>query len=299
VRTINALAEVAAVTSRIHSDLVDSPPAFTDSLQRFLAGNIDLIDELLAGGIIHRSTVFGTEIYFIPGKKRFSAEFYKNSILHFLWLPSVATILELRDGIVTPEAIEQFRPIVGQEFILPPPAVLVRDFTRVLDQLVVAGLMVEVPGGYRTVPGRGELCSPATLLAQIESHLWLLLHLQAFAADPPTPPVEGRYTVSGTVLTKRLMDEFRASNYLGRMTRTEAASQTNIQAVIDTLTSRKLLFSQGEGSKREYSFPAPSKEELKFLLALQELLVRHLAEQALGSSQADGAGDLSAQVQRG
>ncbi|MCB0311495.1 MAG: 1-acyl-sn-glycerol-3-phosphate acyltransferase, partial [Bdellovibrionales bacterium] len=89
--SIRNLAQIATV---VGSQKLKAPD-FTPSLDSFLQGREFLLDNLGRSGTIVLKRFLNEDVFYIPGRKRFTADFYKNSSIHLFFAPALMALLEL------------------------------------------------------------------------------------------------------------------------------------------------------------------------------------------------------------
>lgn len=238
---------------------------FSPSLQRFLEGDEAILDRFFSHGVMQRRPFMGGEVWLVPGKQRFTADFYRNSCLHYFFASSLLALAELCDGRATVAGAMQFYPIFHHDMLLEDEtkySQLLRDALLRLEQEEIidsAGRFRERSCGFFT---------PELLFNWLESYLWVLMHLQVQMGNTQSLPL--------SQFLQQLGDEFRAAVYLGAMTRTEAAAQSTLQSVIDSLVADRCVQLEGTGSSAEVRVVAFPTGRLELLRVVHQRLRQHL-----------------------
>lgn len=229
---VHAMARLARI---LHGDTLD----FSPSLQNFLQGNTGMLNHFIEHGVIVQKRCLHADVLVIPGKQRFTADFYRNSCLHFFIEASLLALSELMDGAVSTQGALRFYDIFKHDMLLGDGENFERALKRTLTALSSAGCIGA--HGRFTSHALG-MFTPALLLNWIESYLWVLLHLKAQGASSSASPIRQ------SILLERLSEEFRTAVYLGLMTRTEAAAHSTLQSVLDSLQLDRCLQIEGSGA---------------------------------------------------
>jgi len=114
IQTIKNLAKLIEYIRPLNPNLGENSPA----LKRFLANSTHDLNELIADDSIRIHHTNEEEIYFVPGNRRYTADFYKNSTLHIFYTISLMSILELQTKSITVENIEEIYSLLGQRNII-------------------------------------------------------------------------------------------------------------------------------------------------------------------------------------
>ncbi len=179
--------------------------------------------------LIKHKSYIDQEFYFIPGKFRFTADFYRNSILH-LFLPStLLAISELAYESTADESVEKVFEIFRHSFFFSDWQSLQSAVERTRSGLRERGLLND-NSFIRRVPG---LFTPELLLAAIQSLLWTLEHIEQL--------ITRSHPITENELLKIMQTNAETGKYAGALTATEAASRTHLENSLTTLKKLKYL----------------------------------------------------------
>jgi 1-acyl-sn-glycerol-3-phosphate acyltransferase len=266
VRNLARLIEVA----RTIDPEVGAP---TPSLQNFLAGRDHIIDNITRGGIVSSGDFLGDIGLFIEGKRRFTADFYRNSTTHLFWPASLLAVSELVRGHIDTNFALQLFDIFATDYLLGAR----EDFAKTLDQhievLSTYGILAQSDGTRSFTDRSLGVFNPAVLLAPIQTMLWIydnLLTTPGMTATPgPAKVGVGAIPLKiipyGPFLAK-LHDDFEHAVYLNVAVRTEAASRTNIESALEALHQRGIInLVESGGHRREIALLRENATEVMLL----------------------------------
>lgn len=250
----------------------------TPALEQYLAGGDHLLQDLVRGGVLSSGECLGEEVFFIPGERRFTADFYKNSAVHLFLIPSMLAMHELVAGPVRAEGLRPYHEIFALDLMLPSFEDFTREVSEVAERLRSAGVLAgDGVQGWTFASRAVGTFIPALLLPTVESYLWVLLNLKSVISPSgacseasrkilihpkAVEESESQKGLGATVtalnvtlrfgaLVERLRGDFRISGYLSQFTRTEAAAMAALSSVLESLQQRKFLTLSGSGSKRD------------------------------------------------
>lgn len=230
---------------------------FTPALASFLAGRDYLLNDLARGSMVSVSSFLETQAFAIPGKRRFSADFYRNSTIH-LFLPlGLYSLLEMLDRDLSVNAALEFYPLFAHDLLLPPPhsyeSVLSSSLSSLMECGAVAAVDTEHGASTRFISRDNPLYMPGLLIGFLESLLWVHHNLQGSSAKIDEIEARTKASKSRTFAYGEFLDhlqrEFRIASYLGLVSRTEAASRSSLQAAIDALVARQIIVLPDGASK--------------------------------------------------
>lgn len=227
IKRIRSLAMAAERLKRFNPQL----GTFTPSLQHFLSGKDSLIEELPRAGIVSCQACLNQSVYFIPGVRRFTAEFYKNSTLHVYYELSFLSLLSLLAAPADGDVASKLYEIFNYELLLPPAKAFLADIAKLGRELIIEGSLNSLaPVSFTSK--QSSLYVPGMLLSHLQSLLWV--HLNLAMAE-----VGSQLGYPETV--KCLQDSAKAAFYLSVVTRTEASSQAAILSALEGMANRGLI----------------------------------------------------------
>jgi 1-acyl-sn-glycerol-3-phosphate acyltransferase len=224
---------------RINTKVEPQAGAPTPALAAFLAGDTLVLNQLVRSGLLEYRQCLGEEVFVIPGKLRFTADFYRNSVLHIFFIPALLDMLKLLPEGCTPEALLRWKQRFGQDLLLPPDNDFLQSCSQIEQELE----------RVRAVPHTVCAPVPELLLAPIQALLWVLLHLRSLGRA--SEEADGKLVVNYTLLLEAMQRDFRSAGYLGLLGRTEAAARSTLISVLDSLLSRQVVSISERGGKRE------------------------------------------------
>jgi glycerol-3-phosphate O-acyltransferase len=250
---IENMARLCALLREADPELGD----FTPALRAFLAGQDSLLEELLRGGIIKSHAQLREIVYFIPGTRRFTADFYRNACMHLLFAPALLALLELKYGSINISAVSDLYAFFKYDQILPDEAAFKAQLENLVGVLSRAAIIAVQDGQARFAKRSLGFFNPSLLQAQIQSALWVYQNLAALGANSSEGDLSQKnllemQSVNYAELLARLQNDFRAAMYLGRMSRTEAASNAALVAQLEGLNTREIIsFKESGAGTRE------------------------------------------------
>jgi len=206
------------------------------------------LETLTASGDIHGQTAGGETYYSVTEERRYSLDYHKNGIIHFLVGPSIlSAALRTRGGLAVPlpellRSAKELSRLFKNEFIYEPG----RPFEVIVDGALAlllkwnlverrqgpeGELIIETPAGARWV----ELL--ADLLRPFGEGIWLATDALSLLRDSPLDAKEW---------ARRALDRGRAAYLAGRIRRGEALSKALLDNALVMLKDRGVVV-QGEG----------------------------------------------------
>ena len=245
--------------------------AFTTSLAHFLEGRESLLQELVRGGPVHLGHVLGEEVLYIPGRRRFTADFYRNTVLHLFLPGAFLAAAELLDGAVSVEGAMKLHALFQHDYLLGSPEAFRALLARHLETLEREGL---VAAGHFTTRTPG-LFNATLLLGPLQTLLWIHRHLESACPDGAA------HGCSLSELLEQLQVDFRTAAYLRLVTRTEASSRATLESALEGLARRGRLEIADLGrSGREVRRVVHDSAELALLDRANRILLDHLLDAA-------------------
>lgn len=236
----------------------------TPSLSHYLAQSDDAgSSEVTIDGILKTRELFGQQLIFVPGKTRFTAEFYRNSTAHIFLPWGILSLLSVLGQDFSEMNIAVLHTRLERDYLLEPFELFHHQFQQFLEHLVNHALLEK---GQRNIfaltPSGGSLVLPALLLPVLESHLWILCQLSH------SETIEG--TGKFLALAQR---EYEVAKYIGVFDRTEAGALSSLSTALDSLLSRKLVVDRQEaGLPRRFEVTAAGKVEAQKLFEIIETI---------------------------
>jgi len=244
------LAELAMIMRETNSE-VGAP---TQSLARFLDGHDLLIDDMAGSGVVQSGRTLSSVVFSIPGRRRFTADFYKNSVLHVFFVPALLAISELMTGSIDLDIVLRLRDTFEYDFLLSDPDAFRREAELVCVALQRHNVVKMSDQGLRFSSHDSGYFIPSMLLSTLQAYVWTYENLFSY---PPGDLVSvnqdfARLPVfSYSKFLDRLQYSFKNATYMGFMTRTEAASRNSLITVLESLQQRKLISIQETKGKRD------------------------------------------------
>lgn len=239
---IRSLARLAGLVS----DACSFSPGRTSPLEAFLAGREEALDDLAKCGFIARSSIHNSDVFFIPGERRFMADFYRNASFHIFLPPSLLALCELLHGEVRPEDLAAWHEILAYPFQLPSREAFLDSMRRLIEKLSTEGLLCYRDGRTIFSSRQDGLFIPTMLQSSLESLLWIYrnLHSAMETVENPeesAPAQQPALSCSHNHLLERLINDYKTACYLGGFSRTEAASRSSLTLFLDSLKARRVL----------------------------------------------------------
>jgi glycerol-3-phosphate O-acyltransferase len=232
---------------------------FTPSLQRFVEGRDAILNDLPREGIVEVDRCLAEEVFFIPGKRRFTADFYRNTLLHLFFPVSALAILELMGKELSGQNTLFLHRYFAQDLLLPKEEVFAQGVDALIELFVSEGILTRsanpsvpdsTPNLRFTKRARG-LFIPSMLSGPIESILWVwqnLLHHTETQVTERTETGEKSFLYASFI--KALHADFRAARYVGAVHRTEAAALSSLQSALDVLSERGIISTEEKNGQK-------------------------------------------------
>ncbi len=229
---------------------------FTPSLKLFLDGHHTMVDDLSASSTIRTKFCLGQEVYYIPGDKRFTADFYKNSTIHLFFEISLLSLLDLMNLEINHSNLEKFYTIFASDFILKEKSEFLKDCDKLLSMLFSKKILTKENDRLVFKNKESGTYIPSLLFANIESITWCLKVLKEASKDNENfeqdEEVENKVSIDYERCITSMHNEFRTAAYLGITKCTEASSSVSLNSALDTLQNLGVLFitnRQGKSKK--------------------------------------------------
>jgi glycerol-3-phosphate O-acyltransferase len=291
---VRRLATVVAIARTIDPEVGADTPA----LEGFLSGREHLLDSMGRGGLVSSGEVLGETTFFIEGKKRFTADFYRNATLHLFLPGGLMALTELLHGAIDLTAAARFHDIFGVDYLLGSAAQFDAELAAHFAAYRAHGLIVNGNAGPVFAERALGTFNPALMLGAIQTLLWIYDNLAATPSTSPlakeaAPPKFGTATSLKTVPYGRflttLQEDYERLVYLRPAGRTEAASRTNLEGALESLHQRGIVaIVEGGGQPRDIEVLRESEGEITLLRAAERAILSWLHR--------DGRGDESGSV---
>ena len=265
VSTIRGLAELATLARRLNPHIGAPTPALRD----FLNGDEQLLDDLPRGGSVNVNECLGDDVFFVPGKKRFTADFYKNATLHIYFMTSLISLIELRGQSISSDEAMQLYPLFEVDFLLQSPVNFREEITAYIALLQDEGVLTRTAPVRFTVRSPGYF-TPGLLLGSIQALLWAVQNLKQQSKIEGTSLSSIRYDQ----FMARLVESFKTAAYCGLVTRTEASSTASLTTALEILQQRKMISIQESSDKiKEISVLKDLSDEERLLTAINDAVL--------------------------
>ena len=237
VATVQNLARIAALMRRLNPAL----GGFSPSLLRFLEGREGLLYDITRGGVIEIEEAFGTEVFYIPGRKRFVADFYRNHSLHLFFAVSLLSILQLLERPLTPDSAEDLQQLMGERLQILRRGDFKAEMAAVIEVLKSDGILDGREGALSFVNKAPGIFIPALLLGSLESLAWLHFNLLRSKRPAQRDPGEPLAALRYNEFLKKAQNEFAAAEHLGMVHRTESASKSSLILALEASRQSDIL----------------------------------------------------------
>lgn len=258
---------LAAVVERVRQigliSGVSSP-----SLKNFMAGKDRVLEDFARGGLVERQFGVGRELFFIPGSKRFTSDFYKNAAVHALLFPTILSVLERANGAIRIDEAKAIHRLLEYDFILPNFDRFSKELALLAEELTAMGeLQLSDGGALKFGSHESSFYLPSTLLAHFQGLAWVMEHL-TFSKYPEHGGTEGEIgpELNYEILIQSIQENFKLGAHLGILSRTESASRVAAVNHLETLANLSLIAIEEVGGKRtSVRITAPLDEDLLFV----------------------------------
>lgn len=245
-------------------------------LQRFINGEEGLLSDLGRSPIVSVELLHESRVFYIAGKRRYSADFYKNGVVHIFFNCALLALLELSQDKILESDLVKFHAIFEHEFLLGTKQEFLDDIQRTIN-ILKESQTIRIQDGHVRFTRESPYFIPLLLLSSIQSHLWVRKNL----THPPTwlgydEAGSGRVILVSEFFTF-LQEKFRLAARIGSLTRTEASSRAELEAVLDSLIRRRLVQTSFSASgKKLIQLKELSQEEFKLLEDTNEASLSYL-----------------------
>ncbi len=210
---------------------------FTETLDAFLAGHKQKLDDLCKGGVVNLGYAAGQEIFYIPGNRRFTGDFYRNATLNNFVTASIYHLLKLVGSDTSPESARPFFDMLESDLMLGSWADFAGEYSAVRSHFETNG-----------TPAALVPVLPAILQSNIQALLWVYRSVLGAGQPIPVDAIGDEFgdavvMADESKVKNSLQNGFKVAKYLGLLDRTEASSQSNITAALESLVQRGRLSS--------------------------------------------------------
>lgn len=221
----------------------------TPQLSRFLAGEVDTLNDLSAAGVVKAERHFGIDYFFIPGNRRFTADYYRNSVLHYFLPITLCALSQLSFGEINESGIEKLYPFFEHDLLLDPWPEYLAKFNKLVAIFESNGVLTKAgpEGSYHFK--NNALFFPALVSSHIQAYQWVL---ESLKSESNNSELENQNFQQEKFIEK-LLTSAKTATYLGTISKTEAAARSSILSILHSLESRHLIKAL-EGSGTEKSF---------------------------------------------
>jgi glycerol-3-phosphate O-acyltransferase len=178
---------------------------------------------------VEQSTFFKKSVLYIPGNKRFLAEFYKNSCVHIFSHLSLLAIEELLHGHFKPADVAVLHPFFQYDLQLPSSEEFIAEAEHICAALVGKRLLHQ-KGDYLQFSSREMgIFNPLLLYPQVEAYAFMLGKLHHLCQ------LTGTQRLSHQEIQSSALEDARSGKYLSILTRTESSSQSTLEILLPSL----------------------------------------------------------------
>jgi len=283
----SALAESVRNLARLLTVMRKGPLCvgeFTPSLARFIEGRDAILNDLPREGIVEVDRCLDDEVFFIPGKRRFTADFYRNTLLHLFFPVSALAIAELLGKPLRGESILFLHRYFALDLLLPKEEAFVSATNGLVELFVQEGIFTGPTESAKFTERARGLFIPSMLVGPIESILWvwqnLIRNTETRLGEAGT---SGELAFAYFPFIKALHADFRAARYVGAVQRTEAAALSSLQAAIDVLVERQIIsIEEKNGQRHRIIVKSRATEDLDLLSGAHRALLKWESGRAWG-----------------
>lgn len=264
VKTTQNLGRLIDITRQFNP----SVGANTNSLKTFLEGSHFILKDLTRNGTIRSQRVLKDEVYYIPGERRFTADFYKNSTLHLFFESGLFSLLHQMSMNINRTNLEKLYGYFSYDFILKEKEAFLDECEKLISLLIKHEILETSDNitSYKSLePG---LYVPGILLPHLEALVWSADVLKSMAGDSDD---DDRPAIYYSAAIERMLSEFRTAIYMGRMSRTEASSAAALNSALDTLQHLGAIYiSNKQGKSKTIVIKDPTFEKLDLVVEALE-----------------------------
>lgn len=233
--------------------------SYTTQLEYFISGNDEVLTELSAASVLKSEEHFGERYFFIPGNIRYTADYYRNSIIHYFFPISLLALSELTWGSVDLEKTEILFKLFKEDLLLQSWD-LYKPRLEVLCKGLCERQLMNWESEDKYSFSSRDIFFPAMLASYLQAYMWVIKSL--------TLSDHNDLKSDGKLLTSRLITKLsgaaKAESYVGNITRTEATSKSTLNSILNSLSSRGLIsISEGKQNERAITLNENSENTLK------------------------------------
>ena len=277
---VRDLAHLASLFHEVHPEYDGGE--FTPSLQRYLDQKEDNSIDISGGGIITTHPSLGSDIMYLPGSVRFTADFYKNSTLHVFFPVGVLSLVQLSGKDLTAENCLSLYSIFQHDYLLQEQQPFLHEMQKMIALLEGEGILIKADSKLQFASTTNGLFLPALLQAPIQSLLWVHYNLQSFPSTEgdSTKAADAAQSKAKRVLhyssfLKTLQDDFLTMKYHGSLHCTEASSLVSLTSTLDALRARDIIqVTHSRGKRAEIEVLQECYDEVLQLEQLNSLILQ-------------------------
>jgi glycerol-3-phosphate O-acyltransferase len=218
---------------------------YTSQLSSFLSGNTDVLRELTSAKVLQLEEHFDQKYYYIAGSSRFTADYYRNSVIHYFFPISLLALSEAVFGAVDFQKLPFLYKYFEHDLILTTWELYRPRLESLCLDLSSKGKMTKSEAAVFVFNER-EIMFPEMLASYLQAYSWVIKRLLKIRTS-----VDDSGQILAGKFASQLMSSAKAEIYVGEISRTEAASRSSILSVIHSLSSRGLItYSEGRESER-------------------------------------------------
>lgn len=218
----------------------------TPQLKRFISGNSDALNELSNSDVMKLARPFGVDIFFIPGSKRFTADYYRNSVIHYFIHISLLAVAELSFGQADESNLSRLHALFEHDLLLEPWPEFWDKTRNLCHCLIAKGVLIGTDSGFVFSEKRKDLFLASFLTSYLQGYQWVctsLLDAIEFTKSENT-------TLRHDKFVSKMVAAAKISTYSGEISRTETGARSTINSIVSSLEARHLIKTQ-EGSGAE------------------------------------------------
>lgn len=265
---------------------------FTETLDAFLAGRKQSLDDLCNGGVVNMGYAAGQEIFYIPGNRRFTGDFYRNATLNNFVPAGIYHMLKLIGADTSASGARTFYDMLESDLMLGSWNEFSQEYEAIREHFKTHGTPASL------VP-----VLPAILQSNIQALLWVYKSVLGAGQPIPADAVGDEFQdavrmADEAKIKNSLQNGFKVAKYLGLLDRTEAASQSNITAALESLIQRgRLTTHRSKRFGAQLILKKGFEGELKLLDRVNTELSLWLARNFVSkeTSPADGTSEITAE----
>lgn len=245
----------------------------TPQLQRFISGETDTLNDLANSGVVRPERQFGIDYYFIPGSRRFTADYYRNSVLHYFFHLSLFAVCELSYSKIDQNSLQKLYPFFEHDLLLEPWNEFWNKTSKLLEILQSAGILELKNDVLTFCQNRKDLFIPSLLSSHMQAYQWVSKSLLEASNNEDFDKDNLRYER----FVGKMLSGAKVASYVGTISRTEAAARSTIITILSSLEARNLIkFTEGSGVDKSISLDNSKIQELSNDIATLDICNRSI-----------------------